>query len=88
VKLVSISLALGVGTAVACGPFFPATVLDRPDLPQRAHTLAFDLAGLLPTQSVWRAAPADTRELHADRLRWFPPLAEISPPPAAASAQR
>ena len=65
-KLVSISLALGVGTAVACGPFFPATVLDRPDLPQRAHTLAFDLAGLLPTQSVWRAAPADTRELHAD----------------------
>lgn len=65
-KLVLISLVLGFGTAVACGPFFPATVLDRPDQPSCAHTLAFDLAGLLPTQSVWRAAAADAREAHAD----------------------
>jgi tetratricopeptide (TPR) repeat protein len=66
VKLVSISLILGAGAALACGPFFPATVLDRPDLPRRAHTLAFDLAGMLPTNSVWRAAPADAHEQHAD----------------------
>lgn len=48
-------LLLCAAPVFACGPFFPNTVLDQPDEPLRAPTFAFDLTGLLPTNSHWRA---------------------------------
>ena len=53
---------------IACGPWFPPTVLDRPEEPLRAPSFYFDLSELLPTNSTWRAAGefADVTELHAD----------------------
>jgi tetratricopeptide (TPR) repeat protein len=47
---------LGATLGQACGPFFPATLLDQPgDELLRAPRFAFDLSGLLPTHSPWRA---------------------------------
>ncbi len=58
---------LCAASASACGPFFPATVLDRPDVPLHALTFVFDLSGILPTNSSERAVSerADA-ELHTD----------------------
>lgn len=58
---------LCAASASACGPFFPATVLDRPDVPLHALTFTFDLSGILPTNSTERAVTGrpDT-ELHVD----------------------
>lgn len=68
-KLVWSSLLLWAAPALACGPFFPNTVLDQPDEPLRAPQFAFDLTGLLPTNSHWRAGdfPAAT---NACRTAW------------------
>jgi hypothetical protein len=50
------SAGLGATLGQACGPFFPATRLDQPgDELLRAPRFTFDLSGLLPTHSPWRA---------------------------------
>ena len=49
--ILMLAVVLCAAPAFACGPFFPNTVLDQPAETLRAPTFAFDLTGLLPTNS-------------------------------------
>jgi tetratricopeptide (TPR) repeat protein len=66
-----VAVLLCVTPVLACNPSFLNTVLDQPAEALRAPTFAFDLTGILPTNSNWQAGPFGTKtnECRAAYLR-------------------